>query len=141
MKEHPYTDCVCPMPLVGEKDLTWNQITSFFRVCCQLSPWEEVGLEIEGLELDLSVTQEFPSAYWGQDLILSFWSTSPQVQPEMTMFSLCVFSHPHTRIQTSEGWSAEFLSLQTQLRDHLFICKLIFLLLLGKLSISPLIVL
>ena len=35
---HPYTDRVCTIPLVGELDLAWTQVTSFLRVCWQLSP-------------------------------------------------------------------------------------------------------
>lgn len=50
-----------PMPLVGELDLTWLQFTSFLMVCSQLSFWLEVGLETEGLEMDLGVRLLFYS--------------------------------------------------------------------------------
>ena len=46
MWQHPYTDCMCPVALVGKLDLKWAQVTFFPRV----SPWWEVALEMEGLE-------------------------------------------------------------------------------------------
>lgn len=56
----PYTECLFPLPWVGELDLMWTQVISFLRVCCQLSPWWEVGLEMDGLGLELNVSQGFP---------------------------------------------------------------------------------
>ena len=44
--KHPCTVYTYPL---GELDLTWMHAISFIRLCCQLSPWEEVGLEMEGL--------------------------------------------------------------------------------------------
>ena len=40
------------------------QVTTFLRVCWQLSPWQEVELEKEGLGLEPGVSQGFPSAQW-----------------------------------------------------------------------------
>ena len=59
--EHPCTVYTCP---VGELDLTWMHAISFIRLCCQLSPWGEVGLEIEGLGPESHVTWSFSSAQW-----------------------------------------------------------------------------
>ena len=39
-------------------------VTSFLRVCWQLSPWEEVGLDMGGLGPEPGVTWFFPSALW-----------------------------------------------------------------------------
>lgn len=61
MQKSPYKDSMSPMPLVGELDLTWLQFTSFLMVCSQLSSWLEVGLETEGLEMDLGVRLPFYS--------------------------------------------------------------------------------
>ena len=58
--EHSYTDCMCPMPLVGEPDLTWMKVMFFLRVCWQLSLGSRVGLEMEGLLLELAVGWDFP---------------------------------------------------------------------------------
>lgn len=44
--EQPYVDSTCSVPLIGELNLMWTQVISFFRVCWQLSPWEGLGLEM-----------------------------------------------------------------------------------------------
>ena len=80
MWEHPYVDCICPMPLTGELDLMWMQVTSFLKVCWQLSSLWEWRLEVQGLELELAVRWDFPSPqwpsmpYWGWDLVPYSWS-------------------------------------------------------------------
>ena len=43
--------------LVGELILTQMSVTSFLTRCRQLSPWQEMGLEIEGEELVHTVRQ------------------------------------------------------------------------------------
>ena len=45
-------DCVCPMPLVGDLDLTWMQVT-FFPGCAGSYHPSGGGLEMEGLKLAL----------------------------------------------------------------------------------------
>ena len=54
MWECAYTDCV-PIAFDGRAGLEWTHPPSCLRVCWQPSPWQGVGLEIEGLELELSV--------------------------------------------------------------------------------------
>ena len=46
MWEQPYVDNTCSVPLIGELNLMWTQVTSFFRECWQLSSWEGVGFEM-----------------------------------------------------------------------------------------------
>ena len=41
---------VCAHASGGRATLTWMQVTSFHRVSWQVSPWQVVGLEMEGLE-------------------------------------------------------------------------------------------
>lgn len=53
MVEHPSTDCVCPVRLVGGLDFTRGKDT-FLRENWQLFLWwGVVRLEMEGLELSL----------------------------------------------------------------------------------------
>lgn len=44
--EQPYVDNTCSVPLIGELNLMWTQVISFFRECWQLSSWEGVGFEM-----------------------------------------------------------------------------------------------
>ena len=37
MWEHPFADCVCPLPFMGEMDLMWTPVMSFLRVYWPLS--------------------------------------------------------------------------------------------------------
>lgn len=60
MWKHSCTGCVCSVSLVGEQDLSCMQVMSFLRFCWQLSPQQELRLEMEGLHLKLSVRQVFP---------------------------------------------------------------------------------
>lgn len=64
MWKHPYIDFRFSVPLEGELDFTWIQVTFSPRMCCYLSPWYEVELEMEGLVLFLSVRQDLHSAQW-----------------------------------------------------------------------------
>lgn len=67
-----------PSAFGGRADLMRTLGTSFLRECWQLSPFWEVGLKLERLELAPGMTQVFPSAqwpappYWRQSLIPSY---------------------------------------------------------------------
>ena len=56
----------------------------------------KLGLEMEGLELDLGVKQGFPSAQWPsppyqeQDLIPSCYDRSPEIHLKLDLFPLSV---------------------------------------------------
>ena len=88
--------------------------TSFLRLCQQLSPWQEVGLEMERLELVMGVRQDFLTAQWlslpfqGWGLIPSGQSRSPEgcTQAGSVPFK-CVFSCSSHQDFTPEEWSDE----------------------------------
>lgn len=69
---------------------------SCLRVCWQPLPWSGVGLEMEGLELEPSVREDFcpsqrlSSSYQGQGLVPSSWSRSSEVWADLPF--KCVFS-------------------------------------------------
>ena len=44
--------------------LAWMQVTSFVTVCWQVSPLSGVLLAMEGIEVELGVRQNLPSAQW-----------------------------------------------------------------------------
>ena len=60
---HFYTGCVCSVPLVGELDLMWTQVTSFLSALATIT-LVDLGLETEQLELVVSVRWDFLSAQW-----------------------------------------------------------------------------
>lgn len=55
---------MCPVALVGELDLAGTKVVSFLREYWQISPWLEVKLETERVELESSVIWGFPPAQW-----------------------------------------------------------------------------
>ena len=93
---------------VGELILTQMSVASFLTRCRQVSPWQEMGLEIEGEELVHTVRQNcffFFFSHWllphchGFNLILSCCSRSTDSQDQVCSIVafkcvlFCLFLH------------------------------------------------
>ena len=97
-----YRLCV-PNVFGGRVGFDMTQVTSFLRVCWQLSPWWGVGLEMEGLKLEPGVRQDFPSAQWPSPPYQG-WGLIPSW---LCFLEVCVFHSPSTRTLAPQQRSAE----------------------------------
>ena len=132
----PYADCTCLMSLVGELVSIWMPVTSFLRVCWQVSPWKEMGLGIEGQELVHNVRQNFLFAHWllphchGYNLISNYWSRSTDSQGQACTVPFkcvlfCIFLHEDLYLRGGEclcnlHFSLSHLSKVQMLTQSLF---------------------
>lgn len=126
-------------------DLTWTQAVRHLspRVCCQLTSWWEVRLEMERLRTGLGYETGFPSAQWllapyRCGLSPGCWSTSFEVGlkvlplsvcllslPKVTQFSLSVcFSSPSTGILISREGASRTVGVARSYASSLSLCQL-----------------
>lgn len=96
-------------------------VTSFLKVCWQLSSLWGWRLEVQGLELELGMRWDFPSAqwppmpYWGWDLVPYSWSWSPQgwALVGSVPFKWKLSPLPAAGILPQRGWSVEGREVNT----------------------------
>lgn len=102
------------MPLMGELDLTWMQVTSFLSLCCQLSPCRGWSWSQEWGRTSPMLSEHYQGEVWSQIAgaeALRVLAKLPLFPLSVCFSSPCSASLPQRRGMLKEGSPLSALSL------------------------------